>query len=226
MATPAQALAKLRDNPKRFLRNYYVVTERAMRQSGPTAYLFGGTGYRDLQGNAVHDRTARPGRFLGSLNMHRSRNFKFTQNQGQLLDAPVQVMAWHIDVAPSSGLALGNLPATRVSRDNGPEIVLTTLLNGCSFVCEPTPTHVLMAHIQPTGGVNAAQLESSLINGGGFGGGGGHNATVFGGARCYTALTNDVTIIGVRSGQRWRMFAQVHPRGARQVSDVVEFFSG
>lgn len=224
MATPVQALAKLRNQPERFLRNYYLKTVRALRQSGPTTYWFGGTGYVDMQGNTVYDRTPRPGRLLGTLNMHNSRNFKFSPHAGEPVGDPIQLMAWHVDVSPSNGMALDNIPGLRVSRSGGPDLVLTTLLNGCSFVCEPRPTHVLMAHLQPTGGISAAQLEADILAGGAFAGGGG-DLTVFGGGLCYTAATNDVTIIGVRTGQVWRMFAQVHPRNARHVSSAVRFFA-
>lgn len=227
MATPAQALAKLRTDPDGFLKAYYLLTVRAMRQSGPTQYWFGGTGYVDLQGRTVYDRTARPGGVLGNRRMHDSKNFKFSPHPGDLVGDPVQLMAWHVEVSPSAAIALAGIPSLPVSRIGGPDIVLTTLLNGCTFVCQPTAHSVLMAHVQPTGGTSAADLETGIMNTGVLAGGAGAAPKlVFGGSRCYTAASNDVTIIGVRSGRQWRMFAQIHPRNQKHTSRVVEFFTG
>lgn len=227
MASPTEALARLQNDPESFLWNYYLIIVRAMHQSGPTQYWFGGTGYVDLQGRTVYDRTARPGSVPGNLRMHNSKNFKFSPRQADLVGNPVQLMAWHIDVSPSAGIALGGIPSLAVSRTGGPDIVLTTLLNGCSFVCEPTAHNVLMAHVQPTGGTTAAQLETDILNTGALAGGAGVAAKrAFGGGRCYTAASNDVTIVGVRSQQQWRMFAQIHPRNQKHTDNVVEFFTG
>lgn len=227
MATPTEALARLQSDPESFLRNYFLIIERAMHQSGPTQYWFGGTGYVDPHGRTVYDRTARPGRILGNLRMHDSKNFMFSPDPHNLAGTPVQVMAWHIDVFASADIVLGGIRARAVSRTGGPNIVLTTLLNGCTFVCEPTAHSVLMAHVRPTGGTSASQLETDIINTGALVGGVGVAAKrTFGGGRCYTAASNDVTIVGVRSGQQWRMFAQIHPRGLRNISRVVEFFTG
>lgn len=202
------------------------MTVRAMHQAGPTPYYFGGVGYMDLQNNPVFDRTARAGRILGRARMHNSKNFKFSPNQQDITGESAQLMVWHVDVASSANINIGAIPSLPVSRNGGPDIVVTTLLNGCTFACEPTANAVNMAHIQPTGGATAASLETDVLNNGSVGGGGVPATNVFGGERCYTAASNDVTIIGVRNGAQWQIYAQIHPRNQRTISRVVELFSG
>lgn len=225
MATPTEALGKLRSDPRNFLRQYFLMTVRAMGQSGPTAYWLGGTGYVDLEGRPVYNRTARPGRVLGTLRMQESKNFKFSPNRNDLIGTPAQLMVWHVDVTPSASIVNDQVPALAVSRNGGPDIMVTTLLNGCTFACEATPHAVLMAHVQPTGGTTAPQLETYIMNRGALVGGAGARRA-FGGGRCYTAMSSDVTIVGVRAGQQWRIFAQIHPRNEKETSEVVEFFTG
>jgi hypothetical protein len=227
MATPQGALAQLRNEPDYFLANYYVITERAMHQSGPTPYYFGALGYVALNGTVVYDRTPRKGRYLGSLRMHNSKNFKFARSGTSVVGNTVNLMAWHVDVVGSATVPVGAIPSLAVSRGGGPNIVLTTLLNGCSFVCEARVHDVLMAHVQPTGGTSAAQLETNITNNGALVGGAGAGAvTVFGGGVSYTAANSDVTIIGVRQGVAWELYAQIHPRNQRTIANVVQFFNG
>ncbi len=228
MATPAEALIKLRARPENFLKNYHVMTVRAMHQSGPTNFLFGGTGYVDIHtGNPVYNRTQRPGSILGTHHMHDSKNYKFSTDPADLIGTPAQVMAWHVDVSASAGIALGNIPSLAVSRNGGPDLMVTTLLNGCTFICEARANDVLMAHVQPTGGTTAAQLETDVINTGVLAGGGAAGSGIaFGGGRSYTANNNDVTIIGIRNGTQWQVFAQIHPRNVKSTVNVVEIFNG
>ncbi len=227
MATPSESLARLCDDPARFLRDYYVKTVRAMHQSGPTEYWFGETGYHDTVSHQdVYDRTPRPGRFLGRLRMHNSKNFKFSTNTTNLLGEPVKVEAWHVDVLQSSNFNhFGEIEPLRVSRQYGPRLMVTTLLNGCTFFCQPTEDDVLMAHIQPIG-ISGTALETGILNTGAFNG---FKETAgkiaFGLGRCYTSF-DDVTILGIRFGQNWRVFAQIHPRTQRHISKVVEIFTG
>ena len=226
MATPAQALARLRAEPDAFLNNYYLKVERAMGQNGPTQYWFGAIGHT-VNGRQVYDRTARPGRILGNLRMHNSKNFKFSQHHFQLLGDMIQPMVWHVDVSAANAIAINNIPSVQVSRGGGPDVVVTTLLNGCTFACEPRPTHVLMAHVQPLG-TTPALLETNVTANGILAGGTVVGAaTVFGGGISYQPANHDVTIIGVRDvQQRWNMYAQIHPRGTRECGNVVQFFQG
>ena len=229
MATPTEALSKLQSDPVNFLRDYHVLVVRAKGQSGPTTYWFGGVGYVHSRGKTFYNRTARPDKILGELWMHDSKNFKFATDRRDLVGSPAQVMAWHVDVVGSDSNAIvGNIvPALAVSRNGGPDIVLTTLLNGCTFACDPTPHSVLMAHVQPKGEGTTGENLHVRIESGGMqlqGSQGLAGKRTFGRIN-YTA-NDDVTIIGVRSGTRWRMFAQVHTRNEKDRTRVDEFFSG
>jgi len=227
MTSAAGALAKLREDPARFLANYYLITERAMGQPGPTPYFLGALGYLDLQNRIVYDRTPRPGSILGNLRMHNSKNFKFAPRQGPLVGVTAPVMVWHVDVQPSAAMVVGAIVPQQVGRGGGPDIMVTTLLNGCTFICEATVNDVLMAHVQPTGGTTAALLETNIINNGALVGGGGvGSCTAFGGGIGYTAANTDVTIVGVRDNQAWSVFAQLHGRNQRNITGVVNFFNG
>lgn len=224
MATPAQALAMLQASPKTFLKNYYVQVERAMHQMGPTAYWFGATGAMGLNNLPIYDRTPRKNKVLGSLYMHNSKNFRFSTNPLALLgNGSVQLQAWHVDVQSAAAVQLNDIPALAVTRAGGPMVMVTTLLNGCSFVCEPLQHSVLMAHIQPIG-TNAIQLEADIIANGALHGGAGGPLTVFGGGIRYNAVQDDVTVIGVRKGTRWRLYFQAHPAAQRTISDADKFF--
>ncbi len=229
MATPIEALGKLHGNPENFFRDYHVLVVRAVRQSGPTPYWFGGVGYVHSRGKTIYNRTARPDGILGRLRMHDSKNFKFSPVRGDLVGSPAPLMAWHVDVVGSdSATIVGNVvPALAVSRYGGPDIVLTTLLNGCTFVCDPTPHSVLMAHVQPKGAGTTGENLHARIQGGGMqlqGSQGVAGRRTFG-RTDYTA-NDDVTIIGLRSGTVWRMFAQVHTRNEKDRTRVDEFFNG
>jgi hypothetical protein len=227
MATPTAALQLLKADPETFLKNHYLLSVRTMFTSGVTEYWFGGVGQVMGDGNVVYTRTPRPGSILGSLHMHDSKNFKFSPYRFELVGDPIKTMAWHVDVTESHTTNLAQIPPLAVSRHGGPDLVVTTLLNGCCFVCEPAVNAVFMAHLRPTGGTHADQLENTVINTGAFNGGGGVGAKVaFGGARSYNVTDHDVTIVGLRDSGRWRMFAQIHPRNQRATLAVVEFFNG
>ncbi len=223
MATPAVALGKLRNNPEGFLRSYYLQVERAMNVNGIAQYLLGATGTVLMGGQIQFDRTPRPGRILGGLHTHNSKNFRFTRVAGAVVGGSVTTLVWHVDVQQANAINVGQIAPVPVSRA-GPDIMVTTLLNGCSFVCEAVGPNVLMAHIQPTG-TSSPALEAQLhATGALVGGGPPGTLSVFGGHQ-YNAY-EDATVIGVRHGQNWHLFAQVHPRGTRNISRVVEFFVG
>jgi hypothetical protein len=235
MASPTEALNMLRANPKDFLENYHLMCSRVMHNNGQAQVWFGAQGYIDQSGTEIYNRTPRPGRILGTRRMHDSKNFKFSANHApnnlEVFDNPVQVGVWHVDVYPSATTNLANIPSLEVSRGGGSDIVITTLLNGCTFLCQPTTDFVRMAHIQPTGGTTSGALETNVRANGIFNSpnvvAGQGAITVFGGGTGYTNLTSDVTVAGSRTAQgRWRVYAQIHTRYTRTITDVIEIFEG
>ncbi|HEX8813459.1 MAG TPA: hypothetical protein VF742_15830, partial [Terracidiphilus sp.] len=157
MATPQEALAKLQINPGHFLENYWIKTTRAMNVSGPTNYYFGArsSGVQDQHGNMLPSRTARPGSILGTLRMHDSKNYLFVPpgpvNLNNIAGASVHMLVWHVDVISRGALPnMQSIPPLRVSKINGPDIMVTTSLNGCTFCCETVGNDVFMGHVRPT----------------------------------------------------------------------------
>lgn len=213
-------------------------TTRTNGINGAASYHFGArsSGVQDRHGNMLPSRTARPGSILGTLNMHNSKNFVFVPpgQQGNIAGGSQHVLAWHVDVTPRATLTnLQSIPPLRVSKTNGPDIMVTTSLNGCTFCCETVGNDVMMAHIQPTN--TGAALANEFNNGGGRNGGqfvgGNGNLTYFGSDSTnqgYDAGQNNVTVIGVRLGNMWHVFAQKQSpiNIGNQVAGVTEFFVG
>ena len=226
MATPAQALGMLRANPEVFLKNYYVMADRDVANgSGQSTYYFGATGMVRLDGTIEYNRTARPGAILGSWRTHMSKNFKFSVNPALLAGATEKLRVWHVDVQHSSDIGEHDrVPALAVSRSDGPDLMVTTLLNGCTFMCEPVENAVLMAHVRPMGKTGAAlhaDMGARRMEGGGLRA---HGA--YGAATDDRADQQDVTIIGVRGYRQWKVFAQRHPRNQRTIQKVECIFNG
>jgi hypothetical protein len=231
MPTPQEALNKLRSDPRDFLRTYYLKCETmgAINSSQHT-FWFGGTGFTNQNNQTVHDRSP----VQGTFRMHQRKNFLFTPNQPSLIGTSIQVPVWHVAVI-QMGLPfnMGAVAPLQVSTSMGADIMVTTILNGCSFCCDPYQNGILMSHLMPGGGNTGDQLEQDIIATGlyesvqgDFQGANGAlhrgQGTVFGAHSGYTANANDVTIVGVRTGTHWRVYAQRHTRlGLGQGTDIL-----
>lgn len=186
---PASAYNLLLTNPRDFLKRYPIKIFGANRPSGVTNYV--------LLNRAA---SMRPGSVLGRLRMHETESF---------------------DIKPASFLGPGHVghtfPAHLVRMDegtanmnfyrldaSGPPIMLTGELSGCSLVMLPgTGGHVEVAHVRPrqqTGQQLYGTLKAALPNGEIYGASGtsGH----------YDSDDRCVSIIGVRTGGQWFLFAQ------------------
>src|ERR1700744_536500 len=119
-----------------------------MHTAGITQYYFGADGLIMPDGTIDYRRTPRPGSILGSWRMHDSKNFQFTPHRNLLVGDMVPTMVWHVDVTEAHTTNLAQIPPLAVSRNGGPDLVVTTLPNGCTFVCEPAANNVLMAHLR------------------------------------------------------------------------------
>jgi hypothetical protein len=230
VTTSFKALADLRGNPKSFLQQYYLKISRS-RDAGETAYWLSAASHLNPQGQTVYDRVPRPGRILGNLHMHESKTFKLDPfGQGpQLAGQGVIVFAYHVPVVQSNTLNVAAIPATRVARAGPvPDIMVTTLLNGCTFVCQEVGDNVLMAHVQPAGGLRGSQLATDIASRGAFNNAGAQAGPLHSfGANVYDSQTEEATIVGVRSGRRWHVLAQIHLRGhEKRILRVVEVFTG
>lgn len=230
MATPKEALALLLADPGTFLRHYYVKCERKTGQNGIVDYLFQALGSITASGKEEFNRTLRPGSILGNLNKHASKNFKFSPAAQKIVPGGIgeiaKTSAWHVDVFPSNNIDLSEIPNCEVLRKGGPSLMLTTLLNGCTFVCQPEKDLVRMTHIQPRA-TSGKDLEVALSKTGKLKGTSVSSLVSFGANSGYRSDSEDVTIIGVRTGAgNWRVFAQTHPASRNENVKISEIFNG
>ncbi len=111
---------------------------------------------------------------------------------------------------------------------NADDPVVTTQLTGCSVAYNIHGGQLLMAHIQPTGGLSGTALADQLRAGFTFSNSLGGGATgVFGpmigvgdvSHDGYSLARGDVYLIGLKRGGLWEIFAQQYPRGSTSVPD-------
>jgi hypothetical protein len=185
LTKPYDAYQKLLANPDAFMRGFAVDIDE-------------GTGIGSSVRNAfiVNGGTAkRPGEVLGVKRMHTTESFRIRERpDAELTDRmcyypfPAHFVAMHpSNIKPIPWYALRG----------GPDVMLTCKLTGCSFVVRKQNNVVEAAHLQP-------QEESGLDLNKRLQGGG---QVAFGRVN-YDLEKRTITILGVRSGGRWRMFAQ------------------
>ena len=95
--------------------------------------------------------------------------------------------------------------------NSGPAVAITTKLTGCSVAVQTTPGGIMMCHIQPTGTVPGDQLRNELA---------GDGYEVFGRGD-YNLEQHSATVVALRSGSQWSVFAQKRDKTSDKVLDVV-----
>lgn len=191
----ASAYNLLLSNPQNFLKRFPVKIFGANRPSGVANYAMLNRG-----------ASMRPGSVLGKLRMHETESFdiKPTSFLGQGHGG--HTFSAHL-VRMDEGTANMNFYRLDAS---GPPIMLTGELSGCSMVMLPaTGGHVEVAHVRPrqqTGQQLYGTLNAALPNAEIYGASGtsGH----------YDSDDRCVSIIGVRAGGQWFLFAQKKLAGA------------
>jgi len=221
--TPAQALIELRAHPRKWLQKHYLKAYAGVPATFSAQQPnFGNTGYVDVAGlmgvagGNILDRSPGTAKTFGPWTGTDRRAFTFDRAGGQaaFVGATVTALAVNIPVLDSAalngnyaGIALDDLGTALNSN-----FAVTTLLNGCSFIVDGANPHV--RHIQPTGGTTSAALRNGLHP---------HYGLVFGGGgNEYDHVVEDVTIVGVRRGGGWKIYAQVHTRNARNILRVIK----
>jgi hypothetical protein len=223
--TPTHALAELRAHPSSWLARHHITAYSGVPATfGGQAFHFGNTGYIDVLGvvgpknEPVYDRTAGSQRAFGLFGGKGARSFAFSPQAGVgagFVGNTVLTQAGNIPVVASgslngtyTGIALNDLAT--VAED----FAITTMLNGCTYLIDGANPGV--AHIQPTGGMKSGALRNHLA---------GNYAVVYGGGNNeYDDQTEDVAVIGVRKNGSWKIYAQVHALGARNVKRVEKLF--
>jgi hypothetical protein len=139
----------------------------------------------------------RRGSVLGSLNMHATEKFRIWPSGG-LAAAGDEFQAYNIQMVPSNNpVVMYNIPAT------APNFLVTGGLSGCSFLVDQLAGgQIACAHMQPssgagTGAEDGPALAARLS---------GTHGVVYGRNRYHAQ--NQVCVVGVRSGGRWKIYAQ------------------
>lgn len=217
-------------HPKTFLKAHYLmITVLGSQVFGPCEFYFGGM----ADANDM-DRPLRRGRSVFTKGS-KVLSFVPLDLRFQIAlgddDTPKDNIAgtWVYPVPVVHAATVGNY--TQLDGDlvpyGGHRLMITTLLNGCSFCCTASLGGVLMKHIKPDGTLSHSQLAQALDTQGAFQGHTHGELVFFGsGGFGYDEGSEDVTIIGVRDGTVWKVYAQVHHRGARSIKRVVKFFEG
>jgi|GEM_PF-3840277 len=215
--TPAESLIALKTHPRKWLERHYLITRAGTPQTfSAQQHHFGSPDHQGIVGGNTPSRTVGTQVNLGPVHSRGARTFIMTPTvlaavlsgdatQASVINVPVVASASFNGVY--AGLGLHDL-GTALGRD----FMVTTLLNGCSFVVNGANPSVL--HIQPTGGMSSAALRAGLAP---------HYTAVFGGGgNEYDQNVEDVTIFGVRRGNGWKIYAQVHTRNVKNIVRVVK----
>src|SRR5262245_20494604 len=225
----------LRNHPKSFLRDHYLkiwVPQNSL--SGQSQYYFGG------KSDGTPGGVRRRGEGLFTRGSKVLQIYPDTM-RGDLapnnIGAPVFVVPTHSSLTVNRFDEMNGIYVV-----GGADIMITTLLNGCTFCCAYRQNGgVVMKHIQPQGGyegTNNGTLLAQRIGSTGpynnrqrgafldqrpgtfrfFGASGGNDG--------YNQGTEDVTIVGVNRGGNWSVYAQTHPGGANatNIGRVIRFF--
>jgi hypothetical protein len=185
-----KALTKLRDNPLKFLRKQIIRIAGHPAAAGPQQYYF-------------YPKQATPNAW--DISCYSPPG---VQSAG--------FMAWSVPMLFSNVVNNAGLAGVEALDNGGPDLMVTGLLNGCTFCIEPTANGVRMTHVKPSGGTNAVALQNGLAIQGRFAGGGGGPVQTFGMSTEYSG-TEDATLIGVREPAGWRIYAQIHTRMTQNI---------
>lgn len=187
----ARALEKLQQNPLKFLRQWPMRIAGHPTVAGPQQY------YLFPHGN--------PG------------VWSIGTQAPPLAPHRAGFMAWSVPMVYVNAINPGAMSSVEALSNGGPSMIVTGLLNGCTFCIEDAGGgNVRMSHVKPAGGVMAIALQTSLALNGRFAGGGGGPVQTFGMGTEYGG-TEDATIVGVREPNGWHIYAQMHTRMAHNI---------
>jgi len=196
---PGAAVQALKNDPRAFLKKYPIQDnfDPAVNGMAQVYMLNGGAGQR-------------PGSILKTSNMHTTQSFTIQPRPGASGDGnPFWV----------HGLFTGQSSAVPVWMrldNNGPEIMLTAKLTGCTFVARPVAGHpgeVEVTHLQPHGETGVA-LNTRLDVAG-------QNAY---GRLKYDIDTRSINVIGVRRAGAWKIYAQKIEKHAMTIRSVTRIY--
>lgn len=138
-------------------------------------------------------------------------SFKVSSDQGTLGPGAVAFDAHSIQMVPHANLPPLNQINGYLLDNTGPDLMVTGMLNGCSFVMKANAqrTTVRCAHLQPSAAPGGGELlNTQCINSAAFAGDAGP-VVVFGRNNYpVTAGGRSCTVVGVRRLGVWALYAQ------------------
>lgn len=182
LTSPQNAILNLIQDPRNFLRKHPIQNNFDCNAHGVTQAYF-----RNQGADAK-----RPGKMLGTKRYHTTESFNLENVNGQNA---------YGSSFPVHGVCMGqsHLGPNWYRLDHtGPAVMLTAKLTGCTFVARAAPGGAIeVTHMQPSQETGLA-LNQRMQGGG---------RMAYGRLR-YAYDTRSINIIGVRSGGRWRIWAQ------------------
>ena len=208
---PAVSYNTLVANPGGFLKTYPVRIFGDAGASGPVNYTMINRG-----------PSMRPGSKLGTFKMHATESFEIRSGAAMLAVLPGH--GGHLFLAHSVHMDVGTAAmGFYLLGAGGPNIMVTGQLSGCSFVMLPGAVagQVNVGHVQPQGMTGQAlhgNLTGILAN-----------AQIYGASGTrgnYDTADRAASIIGVRVGGHWRIYAQKQDRmaGDYRIKSVYQIY--
>ncbi len=201
LTRPGRALDMLRANPRQFLLKYPIQGNYDPQASGQAQVYLLNTG----------GAAQRPGSILGTHRMHTTESFTIQPSVGRSGDGhPFRV---HGVYTGQSNLA----PVWYLLDNNGPDIMLTAKLTGCTFIARQAANNVAgnveVTHLQPNG-ETGLQLNTRMNIAG---------QETYGRLR-YDISDRSINVIGVRVGTRWKIYAQKIDKHSMTIRSVHRIF--
>ena len=181
--------------------------------------------------------TIKKNRFFDEHRVFGRKFFRFSPIKSEIQDPALHRLVWNVPTTSIDDASVihNEIPGVAVSRNNGPGLMITPMISGCTFICTPIGHAVLMAHVKPKegeGGRLHGLVKHGTINirGGrdvaGTGSFGKGTGTL--GRNEYNTFERS-TLIGVRTQEKWCVFAKVQSAQDKtkgKILRVVEFFNG
>jgi hypothetical protein len=215
------ALGELRSDPESFLRHYLVMIAGAAGNvsGGPQRFVMEDSGDR-----SAGFQTGLAKR-LGRLKQRPKLRIRLVGGTEVVRSPQIGFEAWYVGMH-----ALDDARAARhvwLSGMGGPDIALTPQMSGCSFGVGAANTSGdrFVSHIRPPAGVPTESTYRAMRQHGVREGARPETYGFFergtgGGEQSYGNAANAASIVGVRSGGRWRFFAQIYNKADRTLFRV------
>jgi hypothetical protein len=202
MVRPSTALAQLRADPEEFLRKCPIINQNVDPSVNGVLEAYLKNGVSRVAAKSGNAKNEHPGKYLRTLRFHGSDAYvlelkhNFSANGAQF------------DVYGLATVKSFAGPNWYLLDDQGPDIMLTAKLTGCTFVARPgaNANTVEVAHLQPNADAADGLVETGRnlnIRMKGI-----HNDAKAYGRLKYDFETRSINVIGVRVNGTWKIYAQ------------------